>query len=87
MSRPDVYGTFGDATLTHADLKLLDPPNWINDNLITFYIEYLKRYVCEPESNIVILPPNLVFFLSMCQGIPRLLLLGPTGVLKNLVSF
>lgn len=35
--------TYGNVTLYPEDLSLVDPPNWMNDSLMTFYVTYLKR--------------------------------------------
>jgi Ulp1 family protease len=32
--------TYGDTTLRGEDVGLLQQPNWLNDNLIAFYLEY-----------------------------------------------
>lgn len=35
--------SFEDSLVRESDLLLLNPPEWINDTLITFYFEYLKK--------------------------------------------
>jgi hypothetical protein len=34
-----VYAVWGDAQVYDSDLKLMEPPNWINDNLLAFGLE------------------------------------------------
>eukprot|EP01100_Stratorugosa_tubuloviscum_P007726 TRINITY_DN318_c0_g3_i4.p1 TRINITY_DN318_c0_g3~~TRINITY_DN318_c0_g3_i4.p1 ORF type:complete len:216 (+),score=55.33 TRINITY_DN318_c0_g3_i4:177-824(+) len=35
--------TFKDTSLYHSDILLLKQPNWLNDNLINFYFDYLQE--------------------------------------------
>ncbi|GFH28418.1 ULP_PROTEASE domain-containing protein, partial [Haematococcus lacustris] len=45
--------SYGDVLLREGDLALLDPPNWFNDQLISFFFELLSREegvaVCGPR--------------------------------------
>eukprot|EP01138_Halocafeteria_seosinensis_P003428 gb/GECG01003504.1/.p1 GENE.gb/GECG01003504.1/~~gb/GECG01003504.1/.p1 ORF type:complete len:236 (+),score=29.52 gb/GECG01003504.1/:1-708(+) len=57
--------TYGDVTLHADDLQLLDPPNWMNDNLMSFYITYLKRELYPEtiaEHNCALLEPSVSFW-------------------------
>jgi len=64
--------TFGDVTLSADDLTLVQPPNWLNDNLLTFWGQYLVgKLMSDGErlpGEVVFVPPNLSFFLSLCEG-------------------
>mmetsp|Transcript_42063 Transcript_42063/g.103479 ORF Transcript_42063/g.103479 Transcript_42063/m.103479 type:complete len:223 (-) Transcript_42063:311-979(-) len=63
--------TFGDVTLSADDLTLVQPPNWLNDNLLTFWGQYLVgKLMSDGErlpGEVVFVPPNLSFFLSLCE--------------------
>lgn len=66
-ARPPVLVTYGDVSLTREDLALLDGRGWFNDQLISFFCEWLTRTaaVANPTAaRIVLLPPPLVFFLT-----------------------
>ncbi|KAL6746424.1 hypothetical protein V8C86DRAFT_2943780 [Haematococcus lacustris] len=66
--------SYGDVLLREGDLALLDPPNWFNDQLISFFFELLSREegvaVCGPRPGgapgpVLLVPPSLTFLLSM----------------------
>lgn len=59
--------SLGDAALSHADLALLVPPAWLNDNLISFWVEHLRLHVLKDDDRVCVLPPNISFFLALCQ--------------------
>ncbi|CDF38087.1 unnamed protein product [Chondrus crispus] len=74
--------TLGDATLRTDDLALLVPPAWLNDALISFWLEHLTAHVLPPDARAVLLPPNLAFFLALCNG-PYALPRAALGILGN----
>ncbi|XP_077551581.1 sentrin-specific protease 8-like [Haemaphysalis longicornis] len=37
--------SYHDATIREADVELLDEPNWVNDNLILFWMQYLEHEI------------------------------------------
>eukprot|EP01117_Protostelium_nocturnum_P012546 TRINITY_DN4622_c0_g1_i1.p1 TRINITY_DN4622_c0_g1~~TRINITY_DN4622_c0_g1_i1.p1 ORF type:complete len:223 (-),score=74.82 TRINITY_DN4622_c0_g1_i1:33-701(-) len=54
--------TYHDVTLYEEDVQLLEKPNWLNDNLISFYFEYLTFQVFEKEKNrFLFVHPSTVF--------------------------
>lgn len=60
--------TLGDATLHTDDLALLVPPAWFNDALISFWTEHLRLHVLRGVDNVAVIPPNVSFFLALCNG-------------------
>lgn len=65
--RPPVLVTYGDVSLTRDDVALLDGRGWFNDQLISFFCEWLARTAAAADPaapRIVLLPPPLVFFLT-----------------------
>jgi sentrin-specific protease 8 len=57
--------SYGDVFLRARDVELLDPPNWLNDAIITFYFEYLQTE-CIREAKFMCLEPSLSFWLANC---------------------
>jgi len=57
----------GDATITDADLDILKSPTaWLNDNVITFYLEYLfLNTITTAPSSIVLIHPTAAFMLRL----------------------
>lgn len=58
--------SLGDAAVSATDLSLLVPPSWLNDSLISFWVEHLRLHVIS-TSEILILPPNISYFLALCE--------------------
>lgn len=52
----------GDQVLYPDDIELIRAPCWWNDNLVSFWIEDVRRYL--PE-HVCLMAPSLVFLLSM----------------------
>jgi len=61
--------TYGDVSLTREDLALLGRRGWFNDQILSFFAEWLTQTVTAkyPGVHIVLLPPPLVFFLTFEQ--------------------
>eukprot|EP00871_Galdieria_phlegrea_P004672 jgi/Galph1/5205/GphlegSOOS_G3824.1 len=58
--------SYGNISLYETDLTLLDPPNWINDHIISFYCEYLNNEFSDSNGshrNAFCVDPNLSFWL------------------------
>lgn len=55
--------SYGDVFLRVGDVNLLEPPHWLNDNLISFYFEYLQKE-CIGEANFMYLGPSVSFWLA-----------------------
>lgn len=60
--------TLGDASLTTADLSLLVPPNWLNDQIISFWFEYLRIKVANENPAISFVLPNVAYFIALTDG-------------------
>lgn len=58
--------TLGDATVSQADLNLLEPPQWLNDTLLTFWCEHVQTGGGN-HSDVQILQPNLTYFLALAE--------------------
>lgn len=58
----------GDASLTTADLSLLVPPSWMNDQLISFWFEHLRIHILQNDSRAALLLPNVAYFVALTDG-------------------
>ncbi|GMH52566.1 hypothetical protein TL16_g01254 [Triparma laevis f. inornata] len=54
---PVIYASEGDSFVYKSDLKLLEPGNWLNDNLLTFYL------TCLPSPSHTLLDSAVLSFL------------------------
>jgi len=67
---------YGDYIIRSSEVDILKGPNWLNDVIIGFYIEYLTREVLlEEVTNIKIVGPEMAQLLKMCsyEDLPNLL--------------
>lgn len=46
--------------LKAADIALLDGPNWLNDQIIAFYFQYLHRVVYQNKTKLLFVSPEIV---------------------------
>lgn len=60
--------SYGDVSLTMADVKLLDPGGWINDMVILFFSEYLWMEVAVEDQRVGFMSPNVAFLLGQSSG-------------------
>jgi len=69
MADPSVI-SFGDITLHDSDVALLEGPQWLNDNIIAFYFEYLTLDVFkEYKDNILFVHPSTMFLTAFLEDI------------------
>lgn len=56
--------SYQNTLLRESDLKLLDGSNWLNDNLISFYLEYLENHLeSEFHDKVLFLSPQVAHLL------------------------
>ncbi|KAK3275228.1 hypothetical protein CYMTET_16630 [Cymbomonas tetramitiformis] len=55
---------YHDVLLRAEDLRLLTGPEWLNDQIIAFYFEYLDREKCVATSDVLFLNGSVSFFAS-----------------------
>lgn len=64
MNDPSLI-TYHDVTLHSSDIQLLNAPNWLNDNLISFYFEYLTYEVFKDhQEDLLFVHPGTIFMIS-----------------------
>jgi len=59
-----LFVTYQDVSLYNSDLELLNGFNWLNDNIIAFYYEYLANETFKNKSELLFLTPSAVFMVS-----------------------
>ncbi|MEE6526432.1 hypothetical protein FKM82_027074 [Ascaphus truei] len=60
--------SFGDSLLRSSDVSLLDPPRWLNDNVIGFAFEFLAASLSPPLSErVAFLSPEVSQFTKCCR--------------------
>ncbi|KAM4747629.1 sentrin-specific protease 8 [Rhinophrynus dorsalis] len=62
-----VVVSYGDALLRSSDVALLDPPHWLNDNIIGFTFEFLASSLDPSQAQrISFLSPEVSHFIKCC---------------------
>ena len=58
--------SYHDSVLRQSDLALLSAPNWLNDQIISFFYEYLNNdEISDPRIGYI--DPSLVQLVKLCQ--------------------
>ncbi|XP_078597093.1 sentrin-specific protease 8-like [Branchiostoma floridae x Branchiostoma japonicum] len=65
----DIVLSFHDSCLLKSDVKLLQPPNWLNDKIIGFAFEYFERVQFQDfSSDVTFISPDVTQFIKYSQG-------------------
>ena len=59
--------SYADVLLRASDVALLADREWLNDTLIEFYVEYLRKAVLREHPKIALIGPSIAFCLMHCQ--------------------
>lgn len=51
---------YHNSLLRESDVHLLNGPHWLNDQIISFYLEYLERNVYEKNTELLFVSPEVV---------------------------
>jgi len=66
MADPVVL-SYHDSILRQSDLVVLEPPNWINDNIIAFAFQYFQEKIYTGR-NIFLLDPSVAQMAKLCSS-------------------
>jgi len=59
--------SYNDVLLRRADVELLTGPRWLNDQVISFYFEYITQERLQGgHQSVVFVPPSISFLLANC---------------------
>ncbi|XP_078677045.1 sentrin-specific protease 8-like [Branchiostoma floridae x Branchiostoma belcheri] len=65
----DIVLSFHDSCLRNSDVRLLQPPNWLNDKILGFAFEYFEREQFEEfSSDVTFISPDVTQFIKYSQG-------------------
>ncbi|XP_019625899.1 PREDICTED: sentrin-specific protease 8-like isoform X2 [Branchiostoma belcheri] len=65
----DIVLSFHDSCLRNSDVRLLQPPNWLNDKILGFAFEYFERVQFEEfSSDVTFISPDVTQFIKYSQG-------------------
>mmetsp|Transcript_4509 Transcript_4509/g.10950 ORF Transcript_4509/g.10950 Transcript_4509/m.10950 type:complete len:86 (+) Transcript_4509:191-448(+) len=55
--------SYQDVLLRRADVELLRESEWLNDQIIAFYLEYLSQERLQGRPGVLFLPPTVAFLI------------------------
>ncbi|XP_052861851.1 sentrin-specific protease 8 [Anopheles cruzii] len=88
MSSHDVVAlNFHESCLRMSDIDLLKGPYWLNDQLISFYFEYLEKRVFENESDLLFVSPEVTQCIRMVSQEEVSIFLGPLRAAERAFVF
>lgn len=79
--------SYHDALLKKSDIDLLEGPNWLNDQIISFYFEYLSQDVYKDDDTILFVSPEVTQCLKMVSPEEVEMFLGPTNARDKQIIF
>ncbi|XP_026321347.1 sentrin-specific protease 8 [Hyposmocoma kahamanoa] len=88
MAKASVVLSFHEVLLHNSDLQLLDGPYWLNDNIISFYFEYLEKNLFSSAEEILFVSPEVTQCIKMVDTEEIKTFLEPLGIqTKQFVFF
>lgn len=87
MASDEIVLSYHDSLLRQSDVDLLRGPHWLNDQVISFYFEYLTQEVYKDASSILFVPPEVVQCMKMVSPAEIEMFLGPSNALDRDVIF
>lgn len=87
MSKNPVVLNFKDTILHQSDVELLKGPHWLNDNIITFYFEYLEKSAYLGEKDLLFISPEVVQCLKATKGCELAIFLDPLAAKQRKFVF
>lgn len=79
--------SYHDSLLKQSDVDLLSGPNWLNDQLISFYFEYLSQDVYKDDGRILFVSPEVTQCLKMVSAGEVEMFLGPVNAREKQIIF
>lgn len=58
-NKDDVVLNFHESLLRQSDVQLLMGPYWLNDQIISFYFEYLEKIIFKNENQLLFISPEV----------------------------
>lgn len=88
MSNDPIALNYHDTLIRSSDIKLLKGPHWLNDQIISFYFEYLQKEKFSSNNRIVFISPEVTQLIKLLRG-PELgeLLMDIPVIDKDFVFF
>lgn len=68
MSNDPISLNYYDSLLRSSDVELLRGPYWLNDQIISFYFEYLQQEKFSSNPNILFISPEVTQLMKLMHG-------------------
>lgn len=73
----DVVLSYHNSLLRKSDLELLRNPQWLNDQLIGFWFEYLENEIAHSNKSVCLLSPEVAQFVKLGSSVESSIFLDP----------
>lgn len=83
----DIVLNFHDSLLRQSDLNLLMGPYWLNDQIISFYFEYLERIIFNNENRLLFISPEVTQCIKIVPETEINIFLDPLKANEKLFIF
>lgn len=83
MSSDPIALNYHDSLLRFSDVDLLRGPYWLNDQIISFYFEYLQQEKFHLNPRILFISPEVTQLMKLMQGRDLLDLLAQIQILEK----
>ena len=79
--------SYHDSLLKQSDVDLLTGPHWLNDQIISFFFEYLTRDVYKTNESLLFVSPEVTQCLKMVSPEEVEMFLGPVNATEKSIIF
>lgn len=87
MAENKIILSYHDALLKQSDVDLLTGPFWLNDQIISFYFEYLSRDVYKDDDSYLFISPEVTQCLKLVSGPEVEIFLAPLNATDKRIAF
>ncbi|GAB0091039.1 sentrin-specific protease 8 [Sergentomyia squamirostris] len=79
--------SFHESLLRESDVDLLRGPHWLNDQIISFYFEYLERVALPDANNLLFVSPEVTQCLKIVSSAEADAFLAPLNAQEKKIIF
>ncbi|XP_026470261.1 sentrin-specific protease 8-like [Ctenocephalides felis] len=87
MDKEKIVLSFNESLLRMSDIELLKGPFWLNDTLISFYLEYLEKVAYAGENYLLFVSPEVTQCIKIISNNEVDIFLAPLKVEKRQFIF
>lgn len=86
-NKNDIVLNFHESLLRKSDVHLLMGPFWLNDQIISFYFEYLEKIIFNDENHLLFISPEVTQCIKIVEESEINIFLEPLNAAEKLFIF